>query len=62
MAVKDSKYDDWAVDDAVRTLLRSEEIKKDSKMMGLVQKKLKKKKAEITSLQQLRDIANSDTD
>lgn len=41
VAVKDSKYDEWEVREALETLTRADEIKKDSKMMGLVEKELK---------------------
>jgi len=38
---RDSKYDDWAVDDAMRTMMRAGEIVKDKKLMGLVRTKAK---------------------
>lgn len=54
-AMKDGKYDEWAVEDAARTLIRAEEIKQDSKMMKLVSKQIKKQKKAINSIDDLRD-------
>ena len=42
--IDDDKYDEWEVSSALRTLVRAEEIKKDSKMMKLVQTEAKKQK------------------
>jgi len=53
MEMKEDKYSEWCVEDAARTLIRSEEIKADEKMMGLVAKKLKKQKKQIESLEDL---------
>ncbi len=55
---EESKYDEWAVDHALRTLCEAEELKKDSKMMELVQKKAKKKMASIKSVAGLRNEYN----
>lgn len=33
------KYDEWRVDEAMRTMMRAGEIVADKKMMGLVKKK-----------------------
>lgn len=52
---EDSKYDEWSVECAAKTLMEAEEYKKDSKMMKLVTKHLKKKKKAIESIQDLRD-------
>ena len=46
------KYDDWEIDDAVHTLMKSEEIKGNPQLMGLVSSRIKEKKKEITSLEQ----------
>ncbi len=37
------KYDKWKVENALRTLLEAEEIRKDKKMMSLVEKEKTKK-------------------
>ena len=39
--VQEEKYKNWEIDDAVRTLLRAEEIKQDKELMALVAPKLK---------------------
>lgn len=57
--MEDSKYDRWAVDNACRTLMDAEEIKQDPKMMKLVKPMIDKKAKTITSLQDLKDHANS---
>ena len=45
--IKDSKYDEWEVKSALETLTRADEIKKDPKMMGLVEKELKKQEKSL---------------
>ena len=47
---KISKYDDWQVEDALRTLTRAKEIQKDKKMMSLVKALAKKKIAAIATI------------
>ncbi len=37
------KYSDWEIDDAVRTLIRAEEIKQDPELMAFVNPKFQKK-------------------
>lgn len=44
---------DYEVDDAVRTLERSEEIKKDKKLMPHVHKKIQKKMMSLAELKKL---------
>lgn len=41
-SAKDSGYNDWEVKNALDTLKRAEELKKDKKMMKLVSTELKK--------------------
>ena len=43
-AVEEEKYSEWRVKDALRTLTDAENIKKDIKMMNLIQKELSKQK------------------
>lgn len=54
MSKHDSKYDEWEVKDAHRALTRAEEIKKDPKMMKLVQAYNKKQKKAIESIEDLK--------
>jgi hypothetical protein len=42
--------DDWQVDDALRTLQRAEEIKKDPKLMAKVRAMAKDKLAALTKV------------
>lgn len=53
----DHKYDQYAVQSAMDTLIRAEEIRADAKMMGLVQKELSKKKKAINSIADLKAAA-----
>ena len=48
--MKEDKYSEWRVDDALRTLTRAIAIKRDKKMMRLVQALAKKKMAEMASV------------
>lgn len=50
----DHKYDEYAVQSAMDTLIHAEEIRADSKMMGLVSKHLTKKKKAINSIADLK--------
>ncbi len=50
----DHKYDEYAVQSAMDTLIRAEEIRSDEKMMGLVNKQLSKKKKAINSIADLK--------
>lgn len=57
---KPDKYDEYAVKRACETLMEAEEIKQDSKMMGLVKELMGKKQMalkKITSLKELRKVA-----
>ena len=58
MPVKDDgkkkKIESYEIDSAVDALMRAEEIKGNSALMALVQKKLASKKKAITSLEDLR--------
>lgn len=51
VAMKEDKYDKWAVENAYRTIKDAEEYKNDKKMMGLV-------KAEATKQEKLAKEAN----
>lgn len=42
--------DDWMVEDAMRTLMRAEQIKKDKKLMAQVAKMAKDKLLELSSV------------
>lgn len=50
-----SSPDEWKVKDAMETLLRAEEIKRDKSLMKEVHKMLDGKHKAITSLKDLRD-------
>jgi hypothetical protein len=39
----DKEYEKWEIEDAIRTLVRAEEIKADKEMMALIEPKLKEK-------------------
>lgn len=52
---------DYEVDNAVETLLRAEEIKKNKPLMDKVAVKLKVKHQAISSLRELRDVAKEKT-
>lgn len=43
------KYDEWDIKDAVRTLIRAEEIKNDAELMSLVSPELEKQAKAIKS-------------
>lgn len=45
--MKDSKYDEWEVKRALETLTRADEIKKDAKMMGLIEKEFAKQEKSL---------------
>lgn len=51
------EFDRWEIDDAVRTLVRAEEIKADPKLMAACSKALAKQKKAIDSVDQLRKKA-----
>lgn len=62
---KKDSIDKYEVEDAVRTLLRAEEIKADKKLMALVGPEISKKHkaiSKISSMAQLRDKANGAVD
>lgn len=46
---KKPKYDEWEVKDAVRTLIRAEEIKQDKELMSFVAPELEKQSKAIKS-------------
>lgn len=50
VAVKAKKYDEWEVRDAMRTLMRAEEIQGDKKLMGMVRKEAAR---EATKMQEV---------
>ena len=52
------KIEDYEVDNAVDTLLRAEEIKRNEPLMELVSKKIQIKKKAINSIAELRAIKN----
>jgi len=56
VGMKDKKkgYDDYELDDAVRTLVRAEEIKQDKKLMKACQDRLDKKVKAVKSLADLK--------
>jgi hypothetical protein len=56
---EEKEYDDYEIDCAVKTLIKAEEIKKDSKLWPLVVEKLKQQKEAITSIAQLRKIGGA---
>lgn len=56
------KHDDHVVEEAAETLLKAKEIEADSKLMEKVHEFLDQKGKKITSLRQLRDIANNFSD
>lgn len=43
------KYDEWEIKDAVRTLVRAEEIKQDKELMAFVAPKLKEQQVAIVN-------------
>lgn len=45
-----SKYEDWQVEDAMRTMMRAKEIEADPKMMALVKKKAKEHAAKMAGV------------
>ena len=49
---------DYEIEDAARTLMQAEEIKKNKELMPHVHKHLKKKMCAIRSVQDLRSLAN----
>ena len=63
---KYGKFDEWAIDSAVRTLLEAEEIKQDKEKMKyvhpLLQEKMDKTKKAIDSLEKLRSVAKEKRD
>lgn len=46
---KKPKYDEWEIKDAVRTLIRAEEIKQDKELMAFVAPELEKQSKAIKS-------------
>ncbi|MBQ8635341.1 hypothetical protein IJ425_04220 [bacterium] len=45
----DKKYEKWEIEDAIRILVRAEEIKADKEMMALIAPKLKEKAVAINN-------------
>lgn len=58
MEKKKSGYDDYELDDAVRTLVRAEEIKQDKKLMKACGDRLDKKVRAVKSIADLRQRKN----
>ena len=50
-AEKTEKYDDWQVEDALRTIVRAEEIQQDEKLMKLVSEKIKEQKEMLDKIE-----------
>ncbi len=51
---KKNGYDEWEIDDAVRTLVRAEEIKQDPKLMKACSSALTKKLKAVKSIADLK--------
>lgn len=51
---KKKGYDDYELDDAVRTLVRAEEIRQDGKLLKAIQGRLDKKVRAVKSLADLK--------
>lgn len=49
-AAKAKKYDEWEVRDAMRTLMRAEEIQGDTKLMAMVRKEAAKESAKMAEV------------
>lgn len=56
---EDHKYNDYSIEEAVRTLMRAEEHKSDPKMMEHVHQKMKKQHKVISSIKELRKVAKA---
>ena len=55
---KYGKYDEWEIESCADCLMRAEEIKKDPEKLEYVMKYLKKKEsAVVSSIEELREIA-----
>lgn len=59
---KKKKYEDYEIEEAVRTLMRAEEIKADPALMKCCMKEVSKKKKAISSIAQLKKMANDPED
>lgn len=57
----DHKYENYCVEEALRTLKKAEEIKADERMMKLVQELAKKEKRAISSIAQLKSLSKKAT-
>ena len=55
---KEKEYDEWELECKARTLLEAEEIKADDKLMTALKPYLEKKAKAISSIAQLRELAN----
>ncbi len=55
---ENSKPEKYEIENAVNTLLRAEEIKNDKRLMPHVHKHIQKKKAAISSLAELKEVAH----
>lgn len=49
-AVQTKRYDEWEVRDAMRTLMRAEEIQGDKKLMGMVRKEAAKESEKMAEV------------
>lgn len=47
---KNSKYDEWEIQEALRTIVRANEYSKDAKMMDLIRKEAEKQKKAISGI------------
>ena len=54
-AAKSRGYDEWEVRDAMRTLMRAEEIQGDKKLMGMVRKEAAKESAKMAEVSRQAD-------
>lgn len=55
----EDKYAENLVEEAAETLLKAEDIKKDSKLMEKIKAHLEEKKGKISSLKALKEKANN---
>jgi len=53
---KKKGYDDWEIDDALRTLTRAEEINNDPELMKLVDKKIKEQQEALTKIEMRKEL------
>ena len=51
--VNSSKYDEYEIQDALRTIVKAQEYSKDKKMMDLIQKEAEKQKKAATNAENI---------